>query len=179
MLFRAVATCAAALTLTLTATACGTDDTASPEGHISATPTKDSAMPTSASTADRIEIADLFTRFARLLDERRWDDAGTVFAADVQVDSPRIQVRGIDKVVEYMRGAEVDGEHSQHTTTDLLATVDGDRAVVETNSLVFYYREGRPPHQTAGLPQTSTAVRTSAGWRLSEIRITPAWIRKD
>lgn len=136
-------------------------------------------MPTTASTADRIEIADLFTRLARLLDERRWNDAGTVFAADVKVDSPRIQVRGIDKVVDYMRAAEVDGEHTQHTTTDLLATIDGDRAAAEANSLVFYYRDGRPPHQTAGLRQTCTAIRTSAGWRLSEIRITPAWIRKD
>ncbi|WP_280235879.1 nuclear transport factor 2 family protein [Nocardia cyriacigeorgica] len=136
-------------------------------------------MSTPASTTDRIEIADLFTRFAHLLDERRWDDASTVFADDVKVDSPRIQVRGIDKVVDYMRGAEVDGEHSQHTTTDLLATINGDQAAAEANSLVFYYRDGQPPHQTAGLRQTCTAVRTSAGWRLSEIRITPAWIRKD
>lgn len=179
IIFRSVATCAAALTLVLTATACGADNTASPEGRISAIPTKGSTLSTPASATDRIEIADLFTRFARLLDERRWNDAGTVLAADVQVDSPRIRVHGIDKVVDYMREAEVDGEHSQHTTTDLLATIDGDRAAVEANSLVFYYRDGRPPHQTAGLRQTCTAIRTAAGWRLSEIRITPAWIRKD
>ncbi|MBF6469964.1 nuclear transport factor 2 family protein, partial [Nocardia beijingensis] len=55
-------------------------------------------MSTNTVIADRIEIADLFSRFARLLDEQRWEDAGTVFTDDVEVDSPRIRVRGIDKV---------------------------------------------------------------------------------
>ncbi|WP_280334838.1 nuclear transport factor 2 family protein [Nocardia wallacei] len=176
---RAAATCAATLTLALTATACGTDPMASPESRTSATTTKEDAMSTAASTDDRLEIADLFTRFARLLDERRWGDVGTVFADDVQVDSPRIQVRGIAKVVDFMRQAEVDGEYTQHTTTDLLVNVNGDQAAASSNSIVYYYRDGRPPHQTGSLRQTCTAVRTSAGWRLSEIRITPAWIRKE
>ncbi|UGT62736.1 nuclear transport factor 2 family protein [Nocardia asteroides] len=148
-------------------------------GSTSTTPTKDDAMSTPASTADRLEIADLFTRWARLLDERRWGDAGTVFAEEVQVDSPRIRVRGIDELVDYLRRSEVDGEHTQHTTTDLLARIDGDRAAAEANSLVYYYRDGRPPHRSAGLRQSCTAVRTSAGWRLSEIRVTPAWIRTE
>ncbi|CRK50002.1 conserved hypothetical protein [Rhodococcus sp. RD6.2] len=136
-------------------------------------------MSTPSSTADRIEIADLFTRFARLLDERRRDDVGTVFADDLKVDSPRIQVRGVDKVVDYMRQAEVDGEHTQHTTTDLLVNVNGDQATASSNSIVYYYRDGRPPHQTGSLRQTCTAIRMTAGWRLSGIRITPAWIRRD
>ncbi|MEU2176908.1 nuclear transport factor 2 family protein [Nocardia sp. NPDC019219] len=129
--------------------------------------------------ADRIEIADLFSRFARLLDEQRWEDAGTVFTDDVEVDSPRIQVRGIDKVVDYMRRAEVEGQHTQHTTTDLLVNLDGDQADVSSNSIVYYYRDGQPPHQTGGLRQACTAVRTPAGWRISATRIMPAWIRKD
>ncbi|MGW4330691.1 nuclear transport factor 2 family protein [Nocardia sp. NPDC004573] len=129
--------------------------------------------------ADRIEIADLFSRFARLLDEQRWEDAGTVFTDDVEVDSPRIRVRGIDKVVDYMRQAEVEGQHTQHTTTDLLVNVDGDQADVSSNSIVYYYRDGQPPHQTGGLRQACVAVRTPAGWRISETRIMPAWIRTD
>lgn len=174
-MLRAAATCAAALTLALTGTACGADSTASSDGHPSTMPRKEDAM----STADRIEIADLFSRFARLLDERRWDDAGTVFTDDVVVNSPRIQVRGIDKVVDFMRQGEVEGEQTQHTTTDLLADVDGDRAAVSSNSIVYFYRDGQSPYQTSGLRQACTAVRTPEGWRLSEARITLAWIRKD
>ncbi|WP_039794317.1 nuclear transport factor 2 family protein [Nocardia araoensis] len=136
-------------------------------------------MPTVTPVTDRIEIADLFTRFARLLDEGRYDDADTIYTDDVEVNSPRIQVRGIDKVVDYMRQAEVEGEHTQHTTTDLLVTLDGDQATASANSLVHYYRDGQPPHLTSGLRLACTTVRTPAGWRLREIRITLAWTRKD
>lgn len=45
-------------------------------------------MSTDTVIADRIEIAELFTRFARLLDEQRWQEADTVFTEDVAVDSP-------------------------------------------------------------------------------------------
>ncbi|MFX0578110.1 nuclear transport factor 2 family protein [Nocardia nepalensis] len=129
--------------------------------------------------ADRIEIADLFTRFARLLDEVRYADVDTVFTDDVRVHSPRIQVRGIDNVADFIRQSQVEGELTQHTTTDLLANIDGDEAEVSANSLVYYYRDGQPPHQTGGLRLAGTAVRTPAGWRLRETRIMLAWIRKD
>ncbi|WP_433526932.1 nuclear transport factor 2 family protein [Nocardia pseudovaccinii] len=136
-------------------------------------------MPTDTLIADRIEIADLFTRFARLLDEVRYEDVDTVFTEDVEVHSPRIQVRGIDKVADFLRQSQVEGELTQHTTTDLLVQVDGDRAAASANSLVYYYRDGQPPHQTGGLRLAGTAVRTSAGWRLREARIMLAWMRKD
>lgn len=81
-------------------------------------------MSTDTLIADRIEIADLFTRFALLLDEGRWQDADTVFTDDVAVHSPRGgELRGIDKVVGFMRQGEVEGQHAQHTTTDLLVDI--------------------------------------------------------
>ncbi|MBO2452116.1 nuclear transport factor 2 family protein [Actinomadura barringtoniae] len=135
---------------------------------------------TDALIADRIEIADLFTRFALLLDEGRWDDADTVFADDVAVHSPRGgELRGIDKVAAFMRQGEVEGQRTQHTTTDLLVELDGDKAAASSNSLVYYYRDGQAPHFTGGLRQACSVVRTPAGWRLSEVRITPAWTRES
>ncbi|MGW5360106.1 nuclear transport factor 2 family protein [Actinopolymorpha pittospori] len=137
-------------------------------------------MSTDTLIADRIEIADLFTRFALLLDETRWDDADTVFADDVVVHSPRGgELRGIDKVVDFMRQAEVEGQHAQHTTTDLLVDVDGDQAAASANSLVYYYRDDQAPHFTGGLRLYCTGVRTRAGWRLREVRIAPAWTREN
>ncbi|GAB3338826.1 nuclear transport factor 2 family protein [Micromonospora halotolerans] len=130
--------------------------------------------------ADRIEITDLFTRFALLLDEKRWEDADTVFTDDVAVHSPRGgELRGIDKVVGFMRQSEVEGQHTQHTTTDLLVDIDGDQAAVTANSLVYYYRDGQAPHFTGGLRTAGTVVRTPAGWRIREQRITPAWTREN
>jgi len=137
-------------------------------------------MSTDTLIADRIEIADLVTRFARLLDEQRWEDAGTVFTDDVAVHSPRGgELRGIDKVVGFMRQTEVEGEHTQHVTTDLLVNVDGDQAAVSANSLVYFYRDGQAPHQTGGLRLASIVVRTPTGWRIREHRIMPAWIREN
>ncbi|MEV0380558.1 nuclear transport factor 2 family protein [Nonomuraea sp. NPDC050643] len=137
-------------------------------------------MSTDTLIADRIEIADLFTRLGRLLDEGRYEDAGTVYTEDVVVHSPRGgRLDGLDKVVAFMRQAHVEGEHAQHMTNDLLVNVNGDEAATSANSLVYFYRDGRPPHQTSGLRLASTAVRTPAGWRFREARIMLAWTRQD
>ncbi|MGW8886321.1 nuclear transport factor 2 family protein [Streptomyces sp. NPDC055749] len=136
-------------------------------------------MPTSTLIADRIEIADLFARFALLLDEKRWGDAGTVFTDDVVGHSPRSgEIHGLDKLVGFMRQAEVEGEYTQHVTTDLLVDVNGDQAAASGNSLVYFYRDGQAPHLTSGLRLACTAVRTPAGWRLRETRTTVAWMDK-
>jgi 3-phenylpropionate/cinnamic acid dioxygenase small subunit len=140
------------------------------------------ACPASSSHrfADRLEIADLFTRFARLLDEKRWEDVDAVLTEDVTVHSPRGgELHGIDKVVGFLRQGEVEGEHTQHTTTDLLVEVGGDQAEASANSLVYYYRDGQAPYFTGGLRQHYTAVRTPAGWRISGVRIMPAWTREN
>jgi len=136
-------------------------------------------MSTITLIADRIEIADLFTRFARLLDEKRWEDADTVFTDDVAVHSPRSgEIRGIDKAVGFMRQAEVDGERTQHMTTDLLVDVNCDQATASANSLVYFYRDGQAPHRTSGLRLACTAVRTPAGWRLRESWTMLAWMHE-
>ncbi|MEV0405799.1 nuclear transport factor 2 family protein [Actinoallomurus sp. NPDC050550] len=136
-------------------------------------------MSTDTLIADRLEIADLFARLARLLDEKRWEDADTVFADDMAVYSPRNgELHGIDKLVAFMRQAEVAGEHTQHVTTDLLVDVDGDQAAASANSLVYFYRDGQAPHRTSGLRLACTAVRTPAGWRLRESRTTLAWMHE-
>jgi 3-phenylpropionate/cinnamic acid dioxygenase small subunit len=135
------------------------------------------AMPTNALIADRVEITDLFSRFARLLDEKRWEEADTVFTHDVAGHSPRSgEIRGLDKLVGYMRQAEVEGEHTQHVTTDLVVDVDGDEAAASANSLVFFYRDGQAPHLKSGLRLVCTAVRTPAGWRLRETRTILVWM---
>ncbi|WUI03221.1 nuclear transport factor 2 family protein [Spirillospora sp. NBC_00431] len=137
-------------------------------------------MSTDTLIADRIEIADLLTRFALLLDERRWDDAAALLTDDVTVHSPRGgELHGVDQVVAFLRNGTVEGQHSQHTTTDLLVDVDGDQAAASANSLVYYYRDGQAPHFTGGLRQHFTAVRTPAGWRLREVHVKPAWTREN
>ncbi|NGY63060.1 nuclear transport factor 2 family protein [Lentzea sp. NEAU-D13] len=130
------------------------------------------------STTDRVEIADLFSRLSRLLDEKRWDDAHTVYAQDCSVFSPRNgELNGIDEIIGALRRAENPGEHTQHMTTDLLVDVDGDKAAASANSVVYFFRDGEAPFRTAGLRLSCVVVRTSAGWRLRELRNNLVWLR--
>lgn len=129
---------------------------------------------------DRIEIADLFSRLSHLLDEKRWDDADTVFTSDVALHSPRNgEIHGLDALVAFLHQAEVAEEHTQHLTTDVLVDVDGDQATAKVNSLVYFFRTGQPPYRTSGLRLTCTAVRTPAGWRLRESWTTLLWMREQ
>lgn len=128
------------------------------------------------SAADRVEIAELFARLADLLDEGRHDDAHRVYHADVVVRSPRGgELHGLDEVTAYLERSHVGGEHTQHVHGDVLVHIDGDRAEATANQLVYFYRDGEPPHRTSGLRVACTAVRTPAGWRFSEMHVTLAW----
>lgn len=94
--------------------------------------------------------------------------------------SPRSgDIHGLDELTDFMRQAEVEGEHTQHVTTDLLVDVNGDEAAASANSLVYFYREGKPPHVASGLRLSCTAVRTPVGWRLRETRTMLAWMREQ
>lgn len=132
-------------------------------------------MSAAARTADRVEIADLFARLANLLDECRHDDAHSVYHADVVVRGPRGELHGLDEVTALLKRSQVEGEHTQHVHGDVLVHVDGDRAKATANQLVYFYRDGAPPHRTSGLRVACTAARTPAGWRFSDMHITLAW----
>ncbi|NKE63015.1 nuclear transport factor 2 family protein [Lentzea sp. PSKA42] len=127
--------------------------------------------------SDRVEITDLFSRLSHLLDEKRWEDADTVFDRDISVSSPRNgELNGLDELVDVMRRAENPDELTQHVTTDVLVDVDGDKAAAMANSVVHFFRDGQAPHRTAGLRLTCVVVRTPAGWRLRESRTTLLWL---
>ncbi|SFQ69279.1 SnoaL-like domain-containing protein [Amycolatopsis arida] len=135
-------------------------------------------MSASDHITDRLEITDLFTRLARLLDEERHELARTVYADDVVVHSPRGgELRGIDEVLAFLRRSQVEGERTQHVHGDVQVSVDGERAEASANQLVYFYRDGEPPHRSGGVRLDYTATRTPEGWRVREARITPAWIR--
>ncbi|MFH0177995.1 nuclear transport factor 2 family protein [Streptomyces cacaoi] len=132
-------------------------------------------MSAAARTADRVEIAELFARLANLLDDCRHDDVATVYHDDVVVRGPNGELRGLDELTALLKRSQVEGEHTQHVHGDVLVHVDGDRATATANQLVYFYRDGEPPHRSSGLRSACTAVLTPAGWRFSEMQITLAW----
>ncbi|SDP85202.1 nuclear transport factor 2 family protein [Lentzea jiangxiensis] len=132
------------------------------------------------SATDRLEINVLFSKLARLLDEKRWDDAHTVFDRDIAISSPRNgEINGVDEFVAAMRSADKPDELTQHMTTGLLVEFDGDKATASANSVTYFFRAGEAPFRTAGLRLDCVAVRTPAGWRLRESRTTLLWLRES
>ena len=131
-------------------------------------------------STDRMEITDLFTHLANLLDERRHDDCRRVYHPDVVARSPLgAEMRGVEEVIAHLRRSQVDGLRTQHVHGDVLVEVDGDRATTSANQLVYFYRDGEPPHRRSGLRITGTAVRTPAGWRIDETTIKLLWTQED
>jgi limonene-1,2-epoxide hydrolase len=145
--------------------------------NIGVTNEKELAMTTN--TGDRLEIANLLARLARTLDDGRHDAIRTVYTDDVVVRSPRGELHGIDEVAAFLRRFRVDGEHTHHVTGSVLVTADEDRGAASASQLVYYYRDDEPPHRTSGLRVSYAAVRTPAGWRFREGRITLAWTRES
>ncbi|WP_416984355.1 nuclear transport factor 2 family protein [Streptomyces sp. T028] len=131
------------------------------------------------STADRLEIADLFARLAHLLDEHRHDDAPSVYHDDIVVRSPRGELHGLDEVTAFLKQSRVEGERTQHVHGDVLVEVDGDSAQATANQLVYVCRGGEAPYRRSGLRVTCAAVRTPVGWRFGEMRITLVWMREN
>jgi hypothetical protein len=125
--------------------------------------------------SDRSEIADLFARLSGLLDGRRHEDAHTVYADDVAVHGPRGELRGIEEVTAFLAGGWDSEVDTRHVHGDVLVDVDGDRATATASQLVHFYRPGSAPHRTSGLSVACTAVRTPAGWRFGDSRITLLW----
>ncbi|MFE6972753.1 nuclear transport factor 2 family protein [Streptomyces sp. NPDC057682] len=128
---------------------------------------------------DRMEVGDLFARLGGLLDERRIEDAGTVYHESVVVRSPKGELHGLDEVTALLKRSTSGDERSQHTYTSVLVQVDGDRARTTANGVTYFYREGSAPHRSSGLRMTCEAVRTPAGWRFADAHIALAWLREE
>jgi hypothetical protein len=124
---------------------------------------------------DRVEITDLVARLGRVLDERLFGELRTVYTPDAEALSPRGELHGIDEIVEVLQRTSPEDEKTQHLNTTVVVDLDGDRAEVSASQLVYFFRAGQAPHRTAGVQAAYTAVRTPAGWRLAQVRISPLW----
>jgi hypothetical protein len=142
-----------------------------------ATPMKEGWM--MSEIADRLEVAELFARLARVLDEGTPEDLRQVYTKDVVVRSPRGgEIHGIDNVVAYVLQS-TDDELAQHVHGDVLVSVDGDRADASANQLVTFFRQGQAPHKRVGLRLKYKATRTAEGWLFQEGNINLVWQDED
>ena len=134
---------------------------------------------------DRQTIAELITRVGVMLDEKRFDKAGSVLADDVTVQTPGGSSHGLQAVT-----AQAQRHHTvrtQHVITDVLIELDGDTAEARAN-LVATFAADRPgsrllingveqagSYLTVGGRYRFGAVRTEDGWRLARIESETLW----
>ena len=127
-------------------------------------------------TDHRQAIAELIARFGHWLDggAGRPED---FYLADAEVVSPRATLRGLDAISRFV--ADTGDERVQHVHGDLVIDVDGDRARVRANQLVYFFEPGRAPHRTSGLRVEHELRRTDAGWRIARLELALQWLDGD
>ena len=126
--------------------------------------------------SDRDSLIDLVSRLGLWLDEKRFDEAGSIFTDDVSVSTLGGSAEGIEAVAEQARrNHSVD--RTQHVITNVLIDLDGDRATVGGNLMVTFVERADTPgtHFQLGERYRFKAARTPQGWRLSRVEVRPVW----
>jgi SnoaL-like domain len=134
---------------------------------------------------DRQAIADLIARVGVMLDQKRFEEAPSILADDVTVQTPGGSSRGRAAVM-----AQAERSHTvrtQHLITDVLIELDGDTAQARANQVATFAPD-RPESRllingveqsdayfTVGGRYRFEAVRTGDGWRLTRIESETVW----
>jgi ketosteroid isomerase-like protein len=120
---------------------------------------------------DRLDIIELFNRYAAALDDRRWDELAKLYMPDATAEQPEGSPLLVGpEVIVGMISAAIDWlGPTMHHLGNYIVTVDGDRA--KASCYVRGFHAGRGEH--AGKSQetlarlSTTLVRTPDGWRFS------------
>jgi len=146
--------------------------------------------------ADRAELTELIFRVGLCLDEHRFEDLGDLFVEDGVAVTAGGTARGRASLVAQAAANNAQYDRMQHVTTNVLidfeddvedgggpddAGTSADRARIRAN-IIATFCQGAEPHPVAvrGGVSLGKAVRTSDGWRLTEIEARPTWaVRAD
>jgi SnoaL-like domain len=137
-----------------------------------------------AELTDRNHINDLVYRLGVCLDDRRFDEMGSLLVEAATVRTPGGAAEGREAVIAQARRNHQPDEPTQHVITNPLVELDGDRAEVRANLVVNFAAPGHRDESLPAPPRKYTlgeiyhfdVVRTSEGWRFSSIETTPVWI---
>src|SRR4026208_653076 len=121
--------------------------------------------------ADRVELAELMHRYALAIDTARFDDLREVFTADASVDFGSVDqyvegatgLSGIEAIGGWFRTVLAPFPDVLHFMSNHVIDLDGDRARVRTCMHVM--------HMAMGGVYDAQAMRTSAGWRVRNLRL--------
>ncbi|UGQ12821.1 nuclear transport factor 2 family protein [Yinghuangia sp. ASG 101] len=121
--------------------------------------------------ADKIEIAELFARYARGVDTKQWDLWRSVFTPDAHLDYSSVTgvVGSRDEVIATLEKALGTTPMTQHFITNIETEIDGDRATARA----MFYNPMLLPNMTeqsyCGGYYHHNLVRTPDGWRSEKL----------
>ncbi|MEV5751015.1 nuclear transport factor 2 family protein [Actinoallomurus sp. NPDC052308] len=118
-------------------------------------------------------LIDLVTRLGRWLDDKRFDEARTVFTEDATADTLGGSVRGVDALAAQARRNHPADVATQHFITNPLIEVDGDRATIDANLLVVF--ASSTDRRVLGERYRLEAARTPDGWRIRRVAARMIW----
>ncbi|MGW6791613.1 nuclear transport factor 2 family protein [Streptomyces chartreusis] len=125
-------------------------------------------MPDLQSLLDEREITQTLARMTRILDERRWDCLGTVFAEDLAFDYGRGERAGISELRKEVSGFLDNCGPTLHLLGSCLVEVDGDTA--RTEVYVLARHQGAPERDHLYFDATGSWIdeweRRTNGWRI-------------
>jgi 3-phenylpropionate/cinnamic acid dioxygenase small subunit len=130
-----------------------------------------------AMIADRIEIADLLTRYATALDTKDWSLWRSVFTANAYIDYR--SAGGIDgdreKVAAWLEDAFVLFDMTQHLISNIQCEVDGDTAKVRAMFNNPMHFPGGDKVGLFGGFYNHSLVRTDQGWQSRRLIEETSW----
>ncbi|MCW2495296.1 nuclear transport factor 2 family protein [Jatrophihabitans sp.] len=131
--------------------------------------------------SDRLDILAALNNYAYGLDERRWDRWDLVFTDDAVIDFT--PMGGKREAPGEMRARldkpDPDWLFAQHPVANTVITIEGDRASAYSDYRMELGRrsdtDGEIVRTSGGGAYEDTLLRTPAGWRISERRVSMKW----
>ncbi|MEV0296383.1 nuclear transport factor 2 family protein [Nocardia sp. NPDC050710] len=142
-------------------------------------------MKATVGSGDQAEISGLLCRYYRAVDDKRVDH--TIVEATFTADGRWVSPTGIARVGhEEIAVQQIEAialfRATHHMTTDHIVELDGDAARLQANVTAMHlWASGTTDpatlesHFLAGGVFQAHAVRTSAGWRFSELILRIVW----
>jgi 3-phenylpropionate/cinnamic acid dioxygenase small subunit len=128
-------------------------------------------------STDHHEIVQLTHKYCWALDSRTWDGLDQVFLPDATADLRSPLLEGRDAIRARIARALEPLDATQHTVTNHMIEVEGDRATCRCYLHAQHVREaaeGSPNYVLAGRYEDEL-VRTPEGWRISFRRLVVVW----
>lgn len=119
--------------------------------------------------ADRVAIADLFTRYCCALDNGEVETVVDCFTADAVLKSPMIDLTGHAAIRDFVgrfAAQRAAGVQFRHMVANVAATIDGNRAMATAYLLVLISQNGAHCTLPPGRYECDL-VREAGVWRFS------------